>query len=82
LDPTWFKTVPKTPQHATPTTPKKQKTYKNQRFLIICIMTPMCQNAPNIDPDIEPNPPKSRQVEHQVAILAPTWSNLAALAPT
>ena len=56
--------------------------YKNKRFFIISIMTPMCQNAPNIDPDIKPNPPKSRQVEHQVAILAPTWSNLAALAPT
>ena len=93
LEATWFKTVPKTPQQAIPTTkyrtPQDSKIYP-KRCTIIRLYTsnifvkvapktpPMCQNAFKIDPKSAENRPRRPPTEHQVAILAPTWSNLGA----
>ena len=82
LEPTWVKTMPKTPQQATPTPQEQQKTCENLRFFTIFTMRPMCENAPKSTknrPKIDPKSSKLSTKSPSQRQHGPTW---AALAPT
>ena len=76
LEPTWLKTIPKTPQQATPTPQNSEKPQKNLKvFNDFCYPTHVRKYS-QIDAKSIQNRSQKREVEHQVAILAATWPNL------